>query len=93
VSPGRPFADFMMCVGVVAATCILYSPHAAHMHPPQPVGQMAPPGPPGALQGSGQDPNDAIPVDRLNQMYMAAKDGRLDRLEADSRGYHSVYAA
>ena len=82
-----------MCVGVLRRHLPLYSPHAAHMHPPPSVGQMPPPGPPGALQGPGHDPNDAIPVDRLNQMYMAAKDGRLDRLEADGRGYHSVYAA
>lgn len=82
----------MVCVGVVVATCILYSPYAAHMHPPPQAGSALV-GPPGALQGPGQDPNDAIPVDRLNQMYMAAKDGRLDRLEADSRGYNSVYAA
>jgi len=60
------------------------------MHPPPQPGQI-PQGAPGAIPG-GSDPTEPMSVDRLNQMYMAAKDGRMDRLEADSRAYHSVYA-
>lgn len=61
------------------------------MHPPPQPGQMPPPGPPGALPGN--DPTEPLDMQRMNTMYLAAKDGRMDRLEADSRGYHSVYAA
>ncbi|KAH0606710.1 uncharacterized protein H6S33_003544 [Morchella sextelata] len=68
------------------------NPHAAHMHPPPQPGQMPPPGPPGALPGQ-NDPTEPLDIQRMNTMYLAAKDGRMDRLEADSRGYHSVYAA
>lgn len=38
------------------------------------------------------DATEPIPVARLNELYLAAKDGRLDRLDADGRGYHGVYA-
>jgi len=38
------------------------------------------------------DPTEPVPVARLNEMYMAAKDGILDRLEADGRGFTGVYA-
>lgn len=79
------FADF--CAFVFSC-----SPHAAHMHPPPQPGQMPPPGPPGALPGQ-NDPTEPLDMQRMNSMYLAAKDGRMDRLEADSRGYHSVYAA
>ncbi|CAZ80041.1 unnamed protein product [Tuber melanosporum] len=68
------------------------NPHAAHMHPPPQPGQMPPPGPPGAIPGP-TDPTEPLDMQRMNTMYLAAKDGRMDRLEADSRGYHSVYAA
>lgn len=53
---------------------------------------------PGAGSGSlvsavpGQDPSEPIPVARLNELYLAARDGRLDRVEGDGRGYHGVYA-
>ncbi|ODV91244.1 hypothetical protein CANCADRAFT_25868 [Tortispora caseinolytica NRRL Y-17796] len=47
--------------------------------------------PPGAVQGS-TDPADTIPVARMNEMYLAAREGRLDRLDADGRGQHGVYA-
>ena len=74
------------------ALCLFCSPHAAHMHPPPQPGQMPPPGPPGAIPGP-TDPTEPLDMQRMNTMYLAAKDGRMDRLEADSRGYHSVYAA
>lgn len=38
------------------------------------------------------DATEPVPVARLNELYLAAKDGRLDRLDADGRGYHGVYA-
>ncbi|KAK9486599.1 hypothetical protein V1527DRAFT_462923 [Lipomyces starkeyi] len=66
------------------------NPQAAHLHQAQQQGQI-PPGPPGA-QPQGQDPSEPIPVARLNELYLAARDGRLDRMEADGRGYHGVYA-
>lgn len=67
------------------------NPHATHMHPQPPHGAM-PQGLPGAQPG--QDPMEPLPVARLNELYMAAKDGRLDRLEADSRGgYNGVYSS
>ncbi|ANB14380.1 Nam8p [Sugiyamaella lignohabitans] len=40
----------------------------------------------------GQDPSEPVPVARLNELYLAARDGRLDRMDADGRGYHGVYA-
>lgn len=48
----------------------------------------------GGLIGSvpGKDPSEPISVARLNEMYLAAKDGRLDRVAGDGRGYHGVYA-
>jgi RNA recognition motif-containing protein len=68
------------------------NPHASHMHPPPQLGQMPPPGPPGALQAP-NDPTEPLDVQRMNNMYLAARDGQMDRLEADGRAYHSVYAA
>jgi RNA recognition motif-containing protein len=44
------------------------------------------------LTAVGQDPSEPVPVARLNELYLAARDGRLDRMEADGRGYHGVYA-
>jgi len=67
------------------------NPHAAHMHPPPQQGQI-PPGPPGALQGP-TDPAEPMDIQRMNQMYIAQRDGQMDRLEADGRPYHSVYAS
>ncbi|CAN6672526.1 protein Nam8p [Trichomonascus vanleenenianus] len=53
--------------------------------PPEVVVQQQPTAP-------GQDPTEPVPVARLNELYLAARDGRLDRVESDSRGYHGVYA-
>jgi hypothetical protein len=53
---------------------------------------MPPPGPPGAIQNP-NDPTEPMDMQRMNTMYMAARDGQMDRLEADGRAYHSVYAA
>lgn len=45
-----------------------------------------------AASAPGQDPSEPDLVARLNQLYLAARDGRLDRVEGDGRGYHGVYA-
>lgn len=76
------------------------NPQAAHVHPPPgpqqgqiTLSQNGIPPQTGATQTvPGQDPSEPIPVARLNELYLAARDGRLDRVEADSRGYHGVYA-
>ncbi|AOW03595.1 hypothetical protein B0I72DRAFT_135859 [Yarrowia lipolytica] len=46
----------------------------------------------GAPAAPGEDPSEPIPVARLNELYLAARDGRLDRVESESSGYHGVYA-
>jgi hypothetical protein len=62
------------------------------MHPPPQPGQLPPPGPPGALS-TPNDPTEPLDMQRMNTTYIAARDSQLDRLEADGRAYHSVYAA
>ncbi|MCJ1459335.1 hypothetical protein MMC28_009712 [Mycoblastus sanguinarius] len=66
------------------------SPNAAHMHPPQSPGQGPPQGPPGALPPGAPGPTDPIPVNQMNEMYHMQ--GHNDRLEADARGYDSVFS-
>lgn len=68
------------------------SPHAAHLHPPPMPGQGPPQGPPGARSPGAPGPIDAIPVGRMNEMYMQQSQGVGDRLEADARGYDSVFS-
>ncbi|KAF5095268.1 hypothetical protein D0Z03_001876 [Geotrichum reessii] len=73
------------------------NPQAAHIHSSfAEDGDLIPSGIPpqtGATQiVPGQDPSEPIPVSRLNKLYIAAREGRLDRIEADGRGYHGVYA-
>lgn len=62
--------------------------------PPIPVAQNGMPSQtsPDAPVAPGQDPSEPVPVARLNELYLAARDGRLDRVESDNRGYHGVYA-
>lgn len=59
------------------------------MHPPQ---SPIPQGPPGALPLGSAGPIDSVPVDRMNEMYMQERQGTISRLEADSRGYDSVFS-
>ena len=68
------------------------SPNAAHSHPPQASGQAPPQGPPGALPQDAPGPTEALPVSRLNDMYMQKNQAVTDRLEADSRGYDNVFS-
>lgn len=49
-------------------------------------------GPPGALPPDMPGPTESLPVSRLNEMYLARNQAVSDRLEADSRGYHSVFS-
>lgn len=68
------------------------SPHAAHMHPPPMPGQGLPHGGPGARSPGAPGPIDALSVGRMNEMYMQQNQAVGDRLEADSRGYDSVFS-
>jgi len=76
----------------VADLSLCHSPHAAHMHPPPMPAQGLPHGPPGALSSDMPGPTEPIPVNRMNEMYMQQKQSVNDRLEADGRGYDSVFA-
>ena len=60
------------------------------MHPPIPQGP--PLGPPGALNPDTPGPTDALPVSRINEIYMQQKQGVDSRLEVDARGFDSVFA-
>ncbi len=70
----------------------LSSPYAAHQHPPQSPRQAPPQGPPGAFPPGAPGPTDPIPVHQLNEMYVQRQQGVNDRLEADSRGYDTVFS-
>ena len=60
------------------------------MHPPMPQGP--PLGPPGALSPDTPGPTDAMPVSRINEVYMQQKQAIDSRLEVDGRGFDSVFA-
>ena len=62
------------------------------MHPPPMLGTLPPSGLPGALSPDTPTITESIPVSRLNEMYMTQRQTVSDRLEADSRGYHSVFS-
>ena len=62
------------------------------MHPPQALGQAPPQGPPGALSADTPGPTETLPVSILNEMFMQNNQGVSDRLEADSRGYDTVFS-
>ena len=66
------------------------SPYAVHTHPPQ--DGNPPQGAPGALPPDAPGNMDAVPVSQLNEDYMQKRQGYHDRLEADSRGYDSVFS-
>ena len=68
------------------------SPNAAHMHPPLSPGQGPPQGPPGALSPGAPGPTDPMAINQMNEMYMQQRQGVNDRLEADSRGYDTVFS-
>lgn len=62
------------------------------MHPPATPGQGPPQGPPGAVTPGAPGPMEPMDVNRMNEMYMQQKQGANDRLEADGRGYDSVFS-
>ncbi|KAI9791708.1 MAG: hypothetical protein M1816_003518 [Peltula sp. TS41687] len=82
----RAFSFFYVAVGS------FNSPHAAHMHPPPMPGTLPPSGLPGVLPADTPGVTESVPVNRLNEMYMAQRQAVSDRLEADFRGYHSVFS-
>lgn len=69
-----------------------FSQYAAHQHPPPSPSQAQPQGPPGALAPGAPGPTDALQVHQLNDMYMQQQQGVSNRLEADSRGYDTVFS-
>lgn len=72
--------------------CVFDSPHAAHLHPPPMPGQGPPQGLPGANPPNVAGPLEAVPVNRMNEMYLQQVQSVNDRLEAESRGYDSVFS-
>lgn len=72
--------------------CVYLSPHAAHMHPPPMPGHGPPQGLPGARSPGAPGPIDALSVNRMNEIYMQQNQSVNDRLEADARGYDSVFS-
>ena len=71
------------------ALCLLCSPHVAHMHSLPQLGQMRPPGLPGAIPVL-TNPTEPHEMQRMNTIYLAAKDSRMDSLEADLGRYQST---
>lgn len=71
-------------------TFVWNSPYAAHTHPPQTETILH--GNPGALSPNAPGPADALPISQLNEHYMQQRQGVHDRLEAESRGYDSVFS-
>ncbi len=70
----------------------LPSPNAAHTHPPPNSGQGPPLGPPGARSPGEPGPIEPMSVNRMNEVYMQQNQAVNDRLEADARGYDSVFS-
>ena len=62
------------------------------MHPPLSPGQGPPQGPPGVLSPGAPGPTDPMAISQMNEIYMQQRQGVSDRLEADSRGYDSVFS-
>lgn len=66
------------------------SPYAAHTHTAQ--SNSNPQGPPGAIAPEAPGPSDALPVSQINEDFMNRHQGMHDRLEAESRGYESIFS-
>ena len=62
------------------------------MHPPPMHGPGPLQGLPGARSPGAAGPLEAVPVNRINEMYLQQTQAISDRLEAHSRGYDSVFA-
>lgn len=68
-----------------------HSPYAVHSHTPNLV-NPDPQGPPGAIPPENAGIAKAAPVSQLNEEYQRREQVIHDRLEAESRGYDSVFA-
>lgn len=66
------------------------SPYAVHTHPPQ--NASPPQGAPGALLPNTPGPTEALSVSQINEEYIRKEQNVRDRLEAESRGYESVFS-
>lgn len=64
------------------------NPQATQQHYPQ---QGPPQGLPGQQQGP-HDPMEQVPPQKLNEFYGQQRDGRMDRMDNDSRSYGGIYA-
>jgi hypothetical protein len=53
---------------------------------------IVPTGPPGAMPPDAGGPTEGMLVSRMNELSMAQKQARHDRLEAESRGHDSVFS-
>ena len=62
------------------------------MHPPPMHGQGPPQGHPGGYPSDVPGPIDALSVHRMNEILKQQQQGVSDRLEADARGYDSVFS-
>ena len=62
------------------------------MHPPPMPGHGMHAGPPGALSPDQPGTTETLPVDRMNEMYVQQQQDVSNRLEADGRGYESVFS-
>ncbi|PUU72916.1 hypothetical protein B9Z19DRAFT_1136386 [Tuber borchii] len=70
----------------------LRCPHAAHIDPPPQPDRTPPLRPPSAIPRP-INPAEPLNIYHMNTRYLAAKTGRINRLEAGSRGSQSVSAA
>ena len=68
-----------------------FSPYATHSHPPN-LTNHDPQGPPGAIPPEDAGAAKAAPVSQLNEDYQRHEQNVHDRLEAESRGYDSIFA-
>lgn len=70
-----------------------YSPYAAHAHPPADGSIIDADGPPGSIPSSIPGPLEPISVERMNELYGIQKQALDNRLEAEGRGYDSIFAS
>ena len=71
---------------------LFHSPYAVHTHPPRPIDQIVPQGPPGAPEPDAPTPTQAMSGEQINEQYIAHRQRLDDRLEAESRGFDTVFA-
>ncbi|KAI9729327.1 MAG: hypothetical protein M1834_006998 [Cirrosporium novae-zelandiae] len=85
-------AAWLLMVALLSVIPTIFgSPYAAHSHPP-PLPGAAPQGPPGSVPADTPTPIDPLSVNRLNETYVDNRQEIANRLEAEGRGYDSVFA-